>query len=86
MNPLIKTLANSKTGITIPLIKPYWETAIEYVRPDNSNRRGIRNCFNEESPDFIHDVIAIGKAILNIFLFICIGIFLVWQYFLLSIV
>ena len=53
--------------------------------PDNSNRIGIRNCFKEESPERIQEVILIGKAIVIIFFFICTGKLLLDMYFLLSI-
>lgn len=52
--------------------------------PDNSKRIGIKNCFKEESPERIQEVILIGKAMEKIFFFICIGKLLLDMYFFLS--
>lgn len=46
----INTLGNIITGITIPEINPYLETAIEYVKPNFCKLRGIINCLMVDNP------------------------------------
>ena len=58
------------TGITIPCIIPYWDSAVPADIPDFLSCIGIKMCFIVESPDFKQELKAIGTAILNIRFFI----------------
>ena len=58
------------TGITIPWIIPYCESAVAADIPDFLSCIGISMCFIVESPDLRQELKATGTAILNMRFFI----------------
>ena len=58
------------TGITIPWIIPYWESAVPADIPDFLSCIGIKMCFIVDSHDLRQELKATGTAILNMRFFI----------------